>query len=84
MSGKVLSTFEATLQRDADVEVYGAGRTWTFIGLPEAGQIGRIEVHPANHNLVYVAALGHPLGRIPNVGSLGPGMEARPGNMYWH
>ena len=45
-----------------------AGRTWTFIGLPEAGQIGRIEVHPDDHNLVYVAALGHPFGKNPERG----------------
>ena len=45
-----------------------AGRTWTFIGLPEAGQIGRIEVHPGDHNLVYVAALGHPFGKNPERG----------------
>tara|TARA_B100000029_G_C17589716_1_gene962144 strand:- start:454 stop:3420 length:2967 start_codon:yes stop_codon:yes gene_type:complete len=45
-----------------------AGRTWTFIGLPEAGQIGRVEVHPADHNLVYVAALGHPFGKNPERG----------------
>ncbi len=44
------------------------GRTWTFIGLPEAGQIGRIEVHPRDHNLVYVAALGHPFGKNPERG----------------
>ena len=45
-----------------------AGRTWTFIGLPEAGQIGRIEVHPRDHDLVYVAALGHPFGKNPERG----------------
>ena len=39
------------------------GRTWTFVGLPEAGQIGRIEVHPRDHDLVYAAALGHPFGK---------------------
>ena len=44
------------------------GRTWSFIGLPEAGQIGRIEVHPQDHNLVYVAALGHPFGKNPERG----------------
>lgn len=38
------------------------GRSWTFIGLPEAGQIGEIAVHPRNPELVYVAALGHPFG----------------------
>ena len=42
-----------------------AGRTWSFIGLPEAGQIGRIEVHPRDHDLVYVAALGHPVREEP-------------------
>ena len=44
------------------------GRSWTFIGLPEAGQIGRIEVHPRDHDLVYVAALGHPFGKNPERG----------------
>ena len=45
-----------------------AGRTWAFMGLPEAGQIGRIEVHPRDENLVYVAALGHPFGKNPERG----------------
>ena len=45
-----------------------AGRTWSFIGLPDAGQIGRIEVHPRDHDLVYVAALGHPFGKNPERG----------------
>ena len=38
------------------------GKTWKFIGLPEAGQIGKIRVHPKDANLVYVAALGHIFG----------------------
>ncbi|HEX6941681.1 MAG TPA: glycosyl hydrolase, partial [Gemmatimonadaceae bacterium] len=42
-----------------------AGATWTFIGLPESGAIRRIEVHPTNPDLVYVAALGHPFGKNP-------------------
>jgi photosystem II stability/assembly factor-like uncharacterized protein len=37
-----------------------AGRTWQFIGLRDAGQIGSIRVHPQDSNLVYVAALGQP------------------------
>ena len=41
------------------------GRTWSFIGLKEAGQIGRVRVHPQDANLVYVAALGHAFGRNP-------------------
>ena len=39
------------------------GETWRHIGLPEAGQIARIEVHPRDHDLVYVAALGHAFGK---------------------
>ncbi len=39
-----------------------AGETWNFIGLPEAGQIGKMVVHPEDPNLVYVAALGHAFG----------------------
>ncbi|HWS71672.1 MAG TPA: hypothetical protein VN605_06135 [Thermoanaerobaculia bacterium] len=38
------------------------GRTWSHIGLEDSQQIGRIRIHPANPNLVYVAALGHPYG----------------------
>lgn len=39
-----------------------AGKTWTHAGLREAGQIGRIRVHPTDPDLVYVAALGHAFG----------------------
>ena len=39
-----------------------AGKTWSHAGLEQAGQIGRIHVHPQNPDLVYVAALGHIFG----------------------
>jgi photosystem II stability/assembly factor-like uncharacterized protein len=39
-----------------------AGKTWKHAGLPEAGQIGRVVVHPSNSDIVYVAALGHAFG----------------------
>ena len=35
-----------------------AGKTFTFVGLPEAGQIAKIQIHPDNADLVYVAAQG--------------------------
>ena len=35
-----------------------AGQTFSFIGLPAAGQIAKIQVHPKNPDLVYVAAQG--------------------------
>ena len=39
-----------------------AGKTWTHIGLEDAGQIGRIRVHPRNEDLVYAAVLGNMFG----------------------
>lgn len=39
------------------------GKTWAHQGLREAGQIGKILVHPADPDLVYVAALGHMFGK---------------------
>ncbi|WP_439102050.1 VPS10 domain-containing protein [Congregibacter sp.] len=35
-----------------------AGKTWTFIGLKDTRHIGRVRVHPANPDIVYVAAMG--------------------------
>lgn len=37
-----------------------AGKSWAFMGLPKADAIATIEVHPKDHNLVYVAAVGNP------------------------
>jgi len=39
-----------------------AGKTWSHIGLNDAGQIGRIRVHPKDSGLVYVAAMGNVFG----------------------
>jgi cyanophycinase len=36
-----------------------AGRTWQHMGLKETRHIGRVVIHPANPDIVYVAALGH-------------------------
>ncbi len=35
-----------------------AGETWTNVGLPESQHVGRVVIHPANPDIVYVAALG--------------------------
>ncbi|MEX1182931.1 MAG: hypothetical protein WEF86_06825 [Gemmatimonadota bacterium] len=35
------------------------GDSWTHVGLPNSGHIGRIIVHPTNPDIVWVAALGH-------------------------
>jgi len=39
-----------------------SGRSWTRIGLDDSQQIGRIIIDPADPNVVFVAALGHPYG----------------------
>jgi photosystem II stability/assembly factor-like uncharacterized protein len=39
-----------------------AGKTWAHIGLPDAGQIGKIQVHPNDPDRVFVAALGNLFG----------------------
>jgi photosystem II stability/assembly factor-like uncharacterized protein len=45
-----------------------AGKTWTFIGLKDVGQIGAVKVHPRDPDTVYVAALGQPFGPSPQRG----------------
>jgi len=35
-----------------------AGKTWTFAGLPNTGQIGGVRIHPTDPNTVWVAAQG--------------------------
>src|SRR3989442_4068136 len=36
-----------------------AGKTWTFMGLGEVGQISRIVIDPTNPDVVFVGAVGH-------------------------
>lgn len=45
-----------------------AGKTWKHIGLPKAGLIGKIEVHPNNPDCAFVAALGGIFGPNPERG----------------
>ena len=39
------------------------GKTWEFIGLKDVGQIGAVEIHPTNPDIVYVAAIGQAFGK---------------------
>ncbi len=39
-----------------------AGRTWRNVGLRDTRHIGKIQIHPHNPDIVYVAALGHAFG----------------------
>ena len=38
------------------------GQTWTNVGLSDTQAIAKVRIHPANPDLVYVAALGHVWG----------------------
>lgn len=40
-----------------------AGKTWQFMGLPDSHHIARIVIHPADPQIVYVAAMGHLFSR---------------------
>jgi len=44
------------------------GRTWKHLGLERTRAISRIRIHPANPDLVYVAAQGAPYGATPERG----------------
>ncbi len=35
------------------------GKNWEYLGLPESHHIGKIQLHPANPDIAWVAALGH-------------------------
>ena len=56
-----------------------AGKTWTRAGLENAGQIGRIQVHPNDPDHLYVAALGNIFGPNPERGIY----ESRNGGESW-
>src|SRR5512134_2670219 len=40
-----------------------AGKSWQLMGLPDSHHIARIVIHPANPDVVYVAAMGHLFSR---------------------
>lgn len=35
------------------------GKTWEYLGLPESHHIGKVQLHPTNPDIAWVAALGH-------------------------
>jgi len=44
------------------------GKTWLETGLVNVGQIGAIRIHPTDHNIAYVAALGRAFSSNPERG----------------
>ncbi len=35
------------------------GKTWQYLGLPESHHIGKIQLHPTDNNVAWIAVLGH-------------------------
>ncbi len=44
------------------------GKSWVAVGLEKGGQIGKIEIHPTDANIVFAAVLGNPFGPNPERG----------------
>jgi len=68
-----------TSQGDGVYRSVDGGRTWTHVGLTEAGQIGRVIVDPRDPDVAFVAALGHPFGPNPERGVF----RTRDGGTSW-
>ena len=49
-------------QGDGVYKSVDAGKTWKNVGLKDSRLIGKLIIHPANPEIVFVAALGHPYG----------------------
>ncbi len=45
-----------------------AGRTWSFVGLRDVGQIGAVRIHPTNPDIVFVSATGNLFRNNPERG----------------
>ena len=56
-----------------------AGQTFTFMGLPKAGQIAKIQIHPTDPDLVYVAVQGQIWAPNPERGVY----RSRDGGQSW-
>ena len=49
-------------QGDGVYKTLDGGKTWKNVGLRDSRAIGKVIVNPANPDIVFVAALGHPYG----------------------
>jgi photosystem II stability/assembly factor-like uncharacterized protein len=56
------------IQGDGVYKTTDAGKTWTHMGLEKTQAISRIRIHPANPDVVFVAALGNPYAPNPDRG----------------
>ena len=57
-----------TLLGDGVFKSLDGGKTWAHMGLQETRHIGRVVIHPANPDIVYVAAVGYHFSSNPERG----------------
>ena len=69
----------SVMQGDGVYKSTDGGKTWKHMGLTDTQAISRIRIDPANPDLVYVAALGHPFGRNDERGVF----RSRDGGATW-
>src|SRR5207247_6436965 len=69
----------SVMQGDGVYKSSDGGRTWSQVGLAETQAIARIRIDPANPDIVYVAALGHPYGTNEERGIF----RSRDGGKHW-
>ncbi len=55
-------------QGDGVYKTLDGGKTWKNVGLRDSRAIGKVIVNPANPDIAFVAALGHPYGPNPERG----------------
>lgn len=67
------------IQGDGVYKSADGGKTWAHMGLDKTMAIARIRIHPANPDVVYVAALGNPYAPNPERGIF----RSRDGGKSW-
>ncbi len=56
-----------------------AGKTWSFSGLRDVGQIGAVRIHPSDPDVVFLSAVGNPFAPNPERGVF----RTRDGGRNW-
>ena len=56
-----------------------AGNSWKNMGLKNTGHIGAVEIHPTDHNIVFVAAIGQAFNANPERGIF----RTKDGGNHW-
>jgi len=69
----------SVMQGDGVYKSTDGGRTWSHVGLADTQAIARMRIDPANPDIVYVAALGHPYGANDERGVF----RSRDGGKHW-